>query len=121
MIQVLKNLPDPIAGFSAIGTITKNDYEQVIIPVVEEKLKIHGKVSLLYHIGPRYAHFSLGAAWDDLKLGVKHLGSWKRIALVSDVRWIRGCIRFFGWLMPAKVHIYHNGQYNEARAWVCVN
>jgi hypothetical protein len=121
MIHVLKNLPDPVAGFSAVGTITKYDYERVIIPVVEEKLKAHEKVSMLYHIGPKYQHFSLGAAWDDLKLGVKHLRSWKRIALVSDVRWIRGGIRVLGWLMPAKVHVFHNEQFNQARAWVCVN
>lgn len=42
--------------------------------MTEEKLKANGKLSLLYHTGPKYRHFSLGAAWNDLKIGMKPLG-----------------------------------------------
>ena len=50
MLKILTNLPDQVLAFSAEGKITADDYEQVLIPMVKEKLKKYGKVRLLYHL-----------------------------------------------------------------------
>ena len=36
MIERLKDLPNGIDGVKAIGTITKEDYEQVFVPLLDE-------------------------------------------------------------------------------------
>lgn len=42
MITVMKNIPSYVAGFTASGDVTKNDYENVLIPRIEEVYKEHG-------------------------------------------------------------------------------
>ena len=54
MIEVIPDLPDHVIGIAAKGKVTGADYESVIIPLVEERLKTHPKINLLYHIGSEF-------------------------------------------------------------------
>jgi hypothetical protein len=55
--------------------------------------------------------------WDDTKLGLKHVTGWERIAIVSDVQWIRGAIRVFRLAMPGHVRVSHNRELAGAIRW----
>jgi hypothetical protein len=44
MITVMKDIPPHVAGFIASGEVTKSDYENVLIPRVEEVYKTHIRV-----------------------------------------------------------------------------
>ena len=118
MIELITNLPDNAVGFSARGKVTAEDYESVLIPAVEKKLKMHAKLCLLYHLGPEYDGFSAGAVWDDMKVGLKHPLSWEKIAVVTDVEWIRGATRFLGLAIPCDVRVFSNDALQEALAWL---
>jgi|GEM_PF-2652147 len=37
MLKVLTDLPDRVLAVSAVGKITADDYEKVLIPMVKEK------------------------------------------------------------------------------------
>ena len=39
MIEVLKDFPDNVIAFACHGHVTKADYETVLIPDIEDKLK----------------------------------------------------------------------------------
>jgi hypothetical protein len=118
MIEIMSGLPEHVLGFTARGKVTGNDYEAVLIPAIEEKLKKHAKVNLLYHLGADYAGFDLEAMWDDTKIGLQHLTAWQKIAVVTDVDWIRLATKAFGFAMPGHVRVFANNQFDEARAWV---
>jgi len=118
MIELIPNLPDNAIGFSAKGDVTSEDYETILIPAVEAKLKEYGKIRLLYHLGPEFKSYKAGAMWDDTKVGLQHLTSWERIALVTDVEWIRAMAKVFGFMMHCHFKIYHNDQLAEAEAWI---
>jgi hypothetical protein len=98
--------------------VTAADYEDVLIPAVEKKLARHDKVSLLYHLGPDFTGFSAGAMWDDTRIGLKHLASWDRIALVSDVPWIRHVVHALRFVIPATIRVFHDDQLPDAKRWV---
>ena len=119
MIKLLSNLPDKILGFSAIGIVTTDDYESILIPIVEEKLTKYGQVRLLYHLGTQFHHFTWAALWDDLKVGVRHWTQWERIGVVTDVGWLRWMTQLLGWLIPSPVKVFHNDQLPQARQWIC--
>jgi len=34
--------------------------------------------------------------WDDAKLGLKHLASWEKAVVVSDVERVRAAVKVFG-------------------------
>ncbi len=118
MITPIKNLPEHALGFTASGQVTGDDYEQHIIPAVEAALKTHEKLSLIYHLGPDFTGFNAAAVWDDAKLGLGHLTSWNRMAVVTDISWIGTGVRAAGFLMPCEVELYTNAQLEEAKAWV---
>jgi hypothetical protein len=118
MIERIEGLPDNVLGFRAKGEVTGTDYETVLIPAVEEALATRRKIRLLYHLGEDFTGFDAKAMWDDAKVGLQHLTAWERIAMVSDITWIRGMVKAFGFVMPAQVRIFRNSELEAALKWV---
>jgi hypothetical protein len=118
MVEKMEGFPEGVLGFSAKGTVTKVDYEEVIIPAVEEALAKFHKVRFLYSLGGDFKEFEAAAMWEDAKIGLKHLTSWERVAVVTDVDWIRAAIKVFGFLLHGHIRIFPNSEIIEARAWI---
>jgi SpoIIAA-like len=118
MVETIPNLPDNVLGFIAKGTVTANDYEKIMIPAVEALFSRQGKARFLYHLGKDFSGFEAAAMWDDARLGLKHLTGWERMAIVSDVEWIRAAIRVFGLAIPGHVRVFHDRELAEAIRWV---
>jgi hypothetical protein len=118
MIEQIPDLPNNVLGLSAKGTVTGTDYETVLIPVVEAMLSKHPKVRLLYHFGEDFSGFETAALWEDMKIGLKHLTSWDRIAVVTDVDWIRATMKVFGFLLHGHVRVFYNSELTAAREWL---
>lgn len=119
MIEKIPDLPDSVLGFTGKGTITAKDYESVIIPAVEELFSHMEKVRFLYHLGEDVTGFEAAAMWDDTKLGLKHLPGWERMAIVSDIQWVRAAVKIFGFVIPGHVRVFHNNELVAATRWVC--
>jgi SpoIIAA-like len=118
MIEQLADFPDTILAFICHGHVTKADYETVIIPAAEKAMKAHAKVRLYYELGTEFAGIEPAAMWEDFKVGMGHLSAWERIAVVTDVDWIKYAVRAFGFLMPAKLHVFPTSEAAAARAWI---
>ncbi len=118
MIEFIPNLPDDVVGIIASGQVTASDYETVLVPAIESKLAAQGRVRILYQLGPAFTGFTSGAMWDDLKLGVAHLKAWEKVAVVTDVDWIGGATRLFGFAMPCPVKVFPNNEIAEATHWI---
>ena len=123
MLEPIGGLPDNAIGFTAVGNVTSEDYETVLIPAVEEKLKEHKKVRLLYHLGDKFKKFEAGAMWDDTKVGLAHITEWEKIAIVTDVNWIQQAGKIFGFAIetmsvPGDVKVFHNREFDEAIRWI---
>lgn len=118
MIEPIPDLPENVLGFTAKGAVTPNDYASIIIPAVEAMFSRQSKVRLLYHLGEEFTGINPSAAWEDTKLGLRHLSGWEKLALVSDVEWIRWSIRVFGLAIPGHVRVFHNDELTDAKHWV---
>jgi hypothetical protein len=118
MIRLLSDLPSTVVGIEAVGRVEKRDYEDVLDPAIEEALKRHDKIRLLYVLGDEFDGYAPGAAWEDTKLGVGHWGSWERIAVATDREWIRDALKMLGWMLPGEVRSFHSGERADATAWI---
>ncbi len=118
MIEVMTDLPDRVLGLRASGEVTADDYKTVLVPAIEEKLTRHKKVRLLYVFGDRFEGYTGGAAWEDAKVGMKHLTSFERVAVVTDIDWIENMIKAFGFAFPGEVRVFDDDDLDEARRWV---
>jgi len=118
MLIIINDLPANVLGVSAEGKITGTDYETVLIPAIEQKLKSNKKIRMLYQLGIRFTGFELSAMLDDAKMGMKHLSAWDRIALVSDHEMINTFAKFFGHMLSCELRIFKNAEMGEAKKWI---
>jgi hypothetical protein len=118
MIEVLKGFHPTVLGFACRGHVTKRDYETVLIPAVEEALKQPGTVRLYYQIDPDFSGIEPGAMWDDFKIGIDHVLRWDRIAVITDVDWIRYTIRAFSFVIPGVARVFRWDEAAKAREWI---
>jgi hypothetical protein len=117
-VTVMTGLPDDVIGLSAEGVIEARDYDEVIVPLIERKLKEHDRIKLLYRIGRGFERYTPGAIWSDTRVGIKHLTRFSRVAVVSDVPWIRHAVRLFAPMIPAEVHVFADAELDAAKTWI---
>ena len=110
MIERIESLPDNVVGFEAKGAITADDYESTIVPAVEAQLQRQPKIRFLFVLGNEFEGFEAAALWDDAKLGLKHLTDWERIAVVTDVEWIRAALLVLCFTMADHIHVFANAE-----------
>jgi hypothetical protein len=114
MIQIVDGLPDNVVGIIAKGRVTNNDCDKILRPAMENTLKRHDKVRLYYEIGCRFP----GAAWENLRVGVEHIPQWERVAIVTDVGWVRHTVNALRFLIPGEVRVFTTNRAYEGCAWI---
>ena len=117
MLEVLPDFPEGVVALRCAGQITRQDYEQVVIPTLEaavqqkQKLRIYIEVDSLTGMSP-------GAMWDDVKVGVEHLTHWERVAVVTDIDWIGKASKLYTFLMPFAAQVFPLAAAEQARRWI---
>jgi hypothetical protein len=119
MLEIIEGMPENVVAVNARGKVTGEDYDDVLIPVIEDKLKKNKKIRVLYVLGPDFSGFTAGAMWDDAKIGIRHLTAYEKVAVVSDVSWVVNATKFFSFIIPCPVKIFGNDKLSEAKAWIC--
>src|SRR5260370_40816391 len=114
MIEMIDGLPDNVVGIIAKGRVTNNDCDKILKPLMESSLKRHDKVRVDYEIGCRFP----GAAWEDLRIGIEHIPQWERVAVVTDVGWVRHTVNALRFLISSDVRVFTSFQAPEGRAWI---
>jgi hypothetical protein len=99
-------MPPGVLGLEAVDDIEKDDYRDVIAPVVEAAIAEHGKIRLVYVIGHDFDEYEGGAVWEDLKLGMQHPASMERAVIVTDARWARPAVKLFSVLWPGQARTF---------------
>lgn len=117
MFECIKPAPDNVLAIKSVGQITDDDYKMVLIPAVEDQIKAHGKVRLVYVIGPEFEGHDMKAAIDDAFLGLDHWWDFKRIAVVTDRDWITKAMRIFLPLLRARKKLFGIAQIDDAVKW----
>jgi len=118
MLEPVPGLADNIVGFSAKGRVARKDYETVLIPAVEAALKRHDKLRLYYELGPQFTGIDAGAVLEDFEVGVRHLSHWEKLAVVTDVEWIRLAVGAFAFMIHGKVKVFPAAEARAARDWI---
>jgi len=118
MLKIMNDLPDNVLGVCATGEITATDYETVLIPVIEEKIKRNKKIRVLYQLTNSVEGFELSAMIDDAKVAIGHASALEKMALVSDHHLINAIAKFFSHFMPCKFRIFKNSDLDAAKKWL---
>jgi SpoIIAA-like len=117
MMELMKGLPDNVIGIVGSGNITAEDYDTVLIPAIQEKLKNYKKIRILYQLDENYAHYELGAFLEDAKV-TWHTLSFEKVAVVSDVHWIKDGVNLYKLFMPMPIKVFSNNEIEKAKEWI---
>ena len=109
--------PENVRAVRAVGKVEKADYENTLDPAVAEMIKAQDEVRFVYVLGDDFDGYSVGAGWEDTKLGIGHRSKWKRIAVVSNHDWIRHAVGMFGWMVPGDVKVFPLQEQAAAMEW----
>jgi hypothetical protein len=116
--ETIAGLPGVVVALKVSGIVTAKDYRDMLVPLVEEKLKTHDRLKFLVVVDDDFISYSPEAAWDDARFGFSHWADFGRIAVVTDIVWIRTATRLFAPLMPAELHIFALDELEGAKSWI---
>jgi hypothetical protein len=120
MVERIDDMPTGTIGFQASGKLTRNDYREVLEPLLRKAAE-SGEIRMLFVL-TTFDGLEPGAWFDDIKtglgLGIGHHSAWKRSAIVTDVDWIGKAFQLFAWISPGEVKVYGLGQLEDAKNWV---
>jgi hypothetical protein len=116
--ELLDGFPADVVAIRAKGIITSQDYRDVLNPLVAEKLKRHDRLKVLFILDADFESYSEGAVLDDVRFGFRHMSDFAKIALVTDLGWMRSATRLFAPLIKGEIKLYHCAELEEAKAWI---
>ena len=114
MLELVEGFPKNVVGIVAKGRVTMQDCQNVLMPAIKKSRKRHEKIRLYYELNSRFP----GSAWDDLDLGLEHASSCERVAIVTDIGWIRLTVKALRFLIPSEIRVFPTILAEEGRAWI---
>lgn len=119
MIEILKDMPQGVAGLQVSGRIGGQDLRD-FAPAMDEMLEA-GEIRLVEVITDDYEGFGPGGLAEDLKMGlgalIHHHAAFRRVAVVSDKEWVAHAMHAFAWMVPGEVAIFKLAELDEAKSW----
>lgn len=114
MLTIEPHTPDNVVVGHASGMLTHEDYEDFRMRI-EQMVRQHGSVRVLLDLND-FNGWEPRAAWDDLMLGLRHLGKFDRCAILGDKGWEKWMVKlgepFF------RVQYFDRSQREEAWRWL---
>jgi hypothetical protein len=117
----MPHMPLGTLGYRISEHLAREDYVNVLVPPLRRAVEAGDRLRVLFAIGPEL-HMEPGALWEDMKLeaelGIEHRDAWERIAIVTDIDWLRQGFGFFSWLIPGDVRLFAEGELDQAKTWL---
>lgn len=120
MITLIPDVPENVAAFKASGEITKEDFENLVIPHVKAKVNTFDELNYLFYIDTDLDQFTVGAWMKDILVGLKNLTKWNRAAIVTDKKFVQNFTDVFSVLMPGEFKSFPQDDVENALYW-CAN
>jgi len=117
MIERISGLPEGIDGIRCAGKLTREEYDTVVLPIVDDALRQDRRLRVLVEI-TGFDGITPSAAFEDINLGLRALSSWAGCAVVTDVAWIGNVMPFTAFLMPFPVHRFPTADRERAVQWL---
>ena len=98
------------------GRVERADFER-IAKRLESAIGTHGKLRLL-EVVKSFSGIDAATLLEDLKFSLRHLNDFSRVAVVTDLAWMRGLATVSGVLVPAEIKVFDLARVDEARVWL---
>ena len=117
MIKELKDTPNTMVGFIASDEVTKEDFDKVVLPAVNELVKRTDKLNYLLVVDTPLKNFTIGAWLRDAMVGLNNINKWNRAAIVTDSEGIKWFTELFSKVVPGEFKGFSNSELDRAISW----
>lgn len=117
MIQKIDS-PVNVVAFRAAGEVTKEDYQSVMAPAVENLVQKINEINFLFLIDTEIENFTPAAWMQDALIGLKNLGKWNRAAIVTDSEKAISFTNGFSYMVPGEFKGFKKDAFDQAMNWV---
>jgi hypothetical protein len=118
VIERYEGMPAGIDAVRAVGTLTPQDYFDVVIPMIDAAAREGRRLRILCVVDEAFTGLTAAAAWEDLKLGMRAMGNLAGCAVVSDLGWVRDAVRLSAFFLPGQVRVFPAADRDEALQWL---
>ncbi|MBH2024195.1 MAG: STAS/SEC14 domain-containing protein [Flavobacteriales bacterium] len=117
MITIIPDTPENVAAFKASGEITREDFENLVIPHVKTKVNTFNELNYLLLLDTDLDNFTAGAWFQDALLGLQNITKWNRAAIVTDKKGVQNFTEIFSVLMPGEFRSFDKDNLYNAICW----
>lgn len=119
MFEILSESKNNLLAVKASGKLTAQDYEQTLLPKLEQLFERHGRLKILVQFSGDFVGWaSTAAAWDDMKIGLHHAGDVEKFALVGGPEWVGWGAKLFGMFVSGQIRLFPEEAREQAMAWL---
>ena len=118
MIEIMPETEDKTLVVKATEMLTHQDYEEVFIPQLKQRIEKFGSIRVLFYLAENFTGWELGAAWDDAVFGIKHRHDFEKIAVVGGQKWVKWATKIGSYLVDGQVATYESTEFQDAIAWL---
>jgi len=116
MIYRLIDLPSNVIGFNASWQLTEKDFEEVLIPSVEQHVGRSGKLNCLIVLNNSLKQFRISALSGFIHL-MHWKTNWRRVALVSGSKTRKVFFNLLSALFTGEFRVFSMDEMEQAIEW----
>lgn len=117
MISLISNLPPDLLGIIATHEVSREEYEQVVLPAMQKQLDQTGSLNCLAVVDTTPGRFTAGEWWPAAMAALAKMGKWRHIAIVTDSERVNKLLDMFRAAIPAELKGFGPQQVDEAIRW----
>jgi hypothetical protein len=118
MLQLINDLPPHVVGIHAFADVTKVEYENALIPLLDAFLKKSMKINFILVLETDIKNFEPGMWCGNVKIGLRYFFKWGKLAVVTDQKGVCGYSDLFKYVIPGKFKSFPLDQIDTAIRWV---
>ena len=118
MVTQLEGLGGKSVGFRFLGEISKEDYDNTILPALKSKTDTFSTINLMMVIETELSNFTAAAWLQDAIMGLKNMLKMHRVAIVSDSMLVKTVTPMADKIIPGEYKVFKLKDQVEATNWV---
>ena len=118
MLTTVEGLPEYVYAMRAVGEVTGDEVEKVLIPSLQALVDKYDEIYYLLILETKVENFSAGAWVRDMFAGLKHFTKWKKIAVVTNQLAVKKFTDAFSYITPAQTKGFSPNDLDEALIWI---
>lgn len=118
MLEIVEGFPEGVIAIAAKRHVIATDYDNALIPLVEDALLTRRKIRLYYELDEEFSGVNAGGIFKYLSSLARYQLHWERIAVVTSSVWVWMGMSVLQLLMPGRFKLFTIRRAEEARGWI---